>query len=61
MSPTSTNSFEFRNLNLGFVSDFDIRISDFSTWGWTREELPEEDMGLAFFVNAVQYIRNHLL
>jgi phosphoribosylformylglycinamidine synthase len=28
---------------------------------WTREELPEEDMGLAFFVNAVQYIRNHLL
>jgi phosphoribosylformylglycinamidine synthase len=27
----------------------------------TREELTEEDMGLAFFVNAVQYIRNHLL
>jgi len=28
---------------------------------WTREKLPEEGMGLAFFVNAVQYIRNHLL
>ena len=28
---------------------------------WTREELPEEGMGLAFFINAVQYIRNHLL
>lgn len=28
---------------------------------WTREELPEEGMGLAFFRNAVQYIRNHLL
>jgi phosphoribosylformylglycinamidine (FGAM) synthase-like amidotransferase family enzyme len=28
---------------------------------WTREELPEEGMGLAFFRNAVQYIRDHLL
>ena len=28
---------------------------------WTREELPEEGMGVAFFRNAVQYIRNHLL
>jgi phosphoribosylformylglycinamidine synthase len=28
---------------------------------WTREELPEEGMGLAFFRNAVQYIRNSLL
>jgi phosphoribosylformylglycinamidine (FGAM) synthase-like amidotransferase family enzyme len=28
---------------------------------WTREELSEEGMGLAFFKNAVQYIRNHLL
>jgi phosphoribosylformylglycinamidine synthase len=28
---------------------------------WTREEVPEEGMGLAFFRNAVQYIRNHLL
>jgi phosphoribosylformylglycinamidine synthase len=28
---------------------------------WTREELPEEGMGLAFFRNAVQYIRSHLL
>jgi phosphoribosylformylglycinamidine synthase len=28
---------------------------------WTREELPEEGMGLAFFKNAVQYIRSHLL
>jgi phosphoribosylformylglycinamidine synthase subunit PurQ / glutaminase len=28
---------------------------------WTREELPEEGMGLALFKNAVQYIRNHLL
>jgi len=28
---------------------------------WTQEELPEEGMGLAFFRNAVQYIRNHLL
>ncbi len=28
---------------------------------WTREELPEEGMGLAFFKNAVQYVRNHLL
>jgi phosphoribosylformylglycinamidine (FGAM) synthase-like amidotransferase family enzyme len=28
---------------------------------WTREELPEEGMGLAFFRNAVQYIRNNLL
>jgi hypothetical protein len=27
----------------------------------TREELPEEGMGLAFFENAVQYIRSHLL
>jgi phosphoribosylformylglycinamidine synthase len=27
---------------------------------WTREELPEEGMGLAFFKNAVQYIRSHL-
>jgi phosphoribosylformylglycinamidine synthase len=26
-----------------------------------REELPEEEMGLAFFKNAVQYIRDHLL
>jgi cytochrome c biogenesis protein ResB len=28
---------------------------------WTREELPGEGRGLAFFRNAVQYIRNHLL
>jgi len=28
---------------------------------WTREELPEEGMGVAFFRNAVQYIRNQLL
>jgi len=28
---------------------------------WTREELPEEGMGVAFFRNAVQYIRSHLL
>jgi phosphoribosylformylglycinamidine synthase I len=28
---------------------------------WTREELPEEGMGVAFFRNAVQYIRNNLL
>lgn len=28
---------------------------------WTREELPEEGMGVAFFRNAVHYIRNHLL
>lgn len=28
---------------------------------WTREEVPEEGKGLAFFRNAVQYIRNHLL
>jgi phosphoribosylformylglycinamidine synthase len=28
---------------------------------WTREELPEEGMGIAFFRNAVQYIQNHLL
>jgi len=28
---------------------------------WTREELPEEGMGVAFFRNAVQYIRNHLI
>jgi phosphoribosylformylglycinamidine (FGAM) synthase-like amidotransferase family enzyme len=27
---------------------------------WTREELPEEGMGVAFFRNAVQYIRTHL-
>jgi len=27
----------------------------------TREELLEEGKGLAFFENAVQYIRNHLL
>ena len=25
---------------------------------WTREELPEEGMGLAFFKNAVQFIRS---
>ena len=28
---------------------------------WTREELPEEGMGVLFFRNAVEYIRNHLL
>jgi phosphoribosylformylglycinamidine synthase subunit PurQ / glutaminase len=28
---------------------------------WTREELPEEGMGVPFFRNAVEYIRNHLL
>jgi phosphoribosylformylglycinamidine (FGAM) synthase-like amidotransferase family enzyme len=28
---------------------------------WTREELPEEGMGLSFFSNAVEYIRSHLL
>jgi len=28
---------------------------------WTREELPEEGMGIAFFRNGVDYIRNHLL
>jgi phosphoribosylformylglycinamidine synthase I len=28
---------------------------------WTREKLPEEGMGVAFFRNAVHYIRNHLL
>ena len=28
---------------------------------WAREELPEEGMGVAFFRNAVEYIRNHLL
>jgi phosphoribosylformylglycinamidine synthase subunit PurQ / glutaminase len=28
---------------------------------WTREDLPEEGMGLVFFRNAVQYIRSHLL
>jgi phosphoribosylformylglycinamidine synthase len=28
---------------------------------WTREELPEEGMGIAFFRNGVQYIRTHLL
>ncbi len=28
---------------------------------WTREDLPEEGMGLAFFKNAAQYIRSHLL
>jgi len=28
---------------------------------WTREELPEEGMGVLFFRNAVGYIRNHLL
>jgi len=26
-----------------------------------NEELPEEGMGVAFFRNAVEYIRNHLL
>jgi phosphoribosylformylglycinamidine synthase subunit PurQ / glutaminase len=28
---------------------------------WTREELPDEGMGVLFFRNAVQYVRNHLL
>jgi phosphoribosylformylglycinamidine (FGAM) synthase-like amidotransferase family enzyme len=28
---------------------------------WTRQELPEEGMGVAFFKNAVDYIRNHLI
>lgn len=28
---------------------------------WTREELPEEGMGVLFFRNGVEYIRNHLL
>lgn len=28
---------------------------------WTREALPEEGMGIAFFRNAVEYVRNHLL
>jgi len=28
---------------------------------WTREQLPEEGMGVAFFRNAVQYIRDRLL
>lgn len=28
---------------------------------WTREELPEEGMGIAFFRNGVNYIRDHLL
>jgi phosphoribosylformylglycinamidine synthase len=28
---------------------------------WTREALPEEGMGVAFFRNAVQYIRQNLL
>ena len=28
---------------------------------WTREELPEEGMGVAFFKNAMEYIRNHLI
>lgn len=27
---------------------------------WTREDLPEEGMGLAFFKNAVEYIRREL-
>jgi phosphoribosylformylglycinamidine synthase len=27
---------------------------------WTREQLPEEGMGIAFFRNAVEYIRNNL-
>jgi phosphoribosylformylglycinamidine synthase len=27
----------------------------------TREELPEEGMGVALFRNAVEYILNHLL
>ena len=28
---------------------------------WTREELPEEGMGVGIFRNAVEYVRNHLL
>ncbi len=28
---------------------------------WTREELPEEGMGLSFFKNAIEYVRNNLL
>ena len=28
---------------------------------WTREDLPEEGMGVPFFRNAVEFIRNHLL
>jgi phosphoribosylformylglycinamidine synthase subunit PurQ / glutaminase len=28
---------------------------------WTREELPEEGMGVAFFKNSVEYIRDHLI
>jgi phosphoribosylformylglycinamidine synthase subunit PurQ / glutaminase len=28
---------------------------------WTREDLPEEGMGVAFFKNAVDYIRSHLI
>ncbi len=28
---------------------------------WTREELAEEGMGVAFSGNAVQYIRSHLI
>ena len=27
---------------------------------WTREDLPEEGMGLAIFRNAVEYIRKNL-
>jgi hypothetical protein len=42
--------FGYLNLEIGYYL---IR--------WTREELPEEGMGLAFFRNAVQYIRKHLL
>jgi phosphoribosylformylglycinamidine (FGAM) synthase-like amidotransferase family enzyme len=28
---------------------------------WTREDLPEEGIGVAFFRNAVEYIREHLI
>ncbi|MGQ9510029.1 MAG: phosphoribosylformylglycinamidine synthase subunit PurQ [Thermodesulfobacteriota bacterium] len=28
---------------------------------WTREELPEEGMGVAFFRNAIEYIRQNIL
>ncbi|MDI7260483.1 MAG: phosphoribosylformylglycinamidine synthase subunit PurQ [Thermodesulfobacteriota bacterium] len=28
---------------------------------WTREELPEEGMGVSFFRNGVQYIRDHFI
>ena len=28
---------------------------------WTREELPEQGQGVAFFKNAVEYIRENLL